>query len=105
MGGGLDVWFFSRIFSFVLSIKSVFDSVIRENRFGEIHIFESVFFERGETTLGNIVCLLFDSTVCHISVKESDNDVLPVEALFDLVNFRGGIAFLDNNLLVAAISM
>lgn len=78
---------------------------IGENRFGEINIFESDFFERGETTFGDLMRLLFGSTVCQISLSESDSDVSPIETLFDLVNFRGGIVFLDNDFSVEVISI
>lgn len=54
---------FSEIFSSGSASKV---GVIRENRFGEIP--ESDFFERDETTLGDLVRLVFDSIVRRVSV-------------------------------------
>lgn len=61
------------------------------------------FFETGEISFGDLIRLLFDSTVCHMSESESDSDVSPVEVFIAFVNIRGGIVFLGNDLPVVAI--
>jgi len=68
-----------------------------------MNIFESVFFEIGEISLGDLIRLLFDSTVCHMSESESDSDISPIESFFAFDNFKGGIVFLGNDLPVVAI--